>query len=330
MAESSPFSWKVLRLVFPIPESTESAGIQNLPLTVTIPEAPSTGAVESAPDPQTEASPVILFFSGFKLKAAYYSKYAQGLAAQGYAVVQYDTPFLKLPNDATEVAWLPGLLSWLQAQTQDDSSPLHRRLDLARIGTAGHSRGGKLAALHIAGNSQISAAYLIDPVDNTSQTPESAEYPSACKALQGIDKPAAITGAGIGGPCNPEGSNSPVFFGAVNPGSWYMTVLGAGHASFFKAPWLIQKAADFLCHRGKESHEATVSLAIAPMLAWFGRHLKRSGDERQAQDKFFEWIKREEQAGRVSFQDVTGAKSLNANFLSRQGLNSMPYAPPGR
>lgn len=46
-----------------------------------------------------------------------------------------------------------------------------------------------------------------------------------------------------------------MFFNAVMSGSWYMKVLEAGHASFFKAPWLIQKAADLLCHRGRESHE---------------------------------------------------------------------------
>lgn len=49
-----------------------------------------------------------------------------------------------------QVAFLDGLLEKLQGDTRDESSPLYHQLDLARLGVAGHSRGGKLAALHFA------------------------------------------------------------------------------------------------------------------------------------------------------------------------------------
>jgi hypothetical protein len=46
-----------------------------------------------------------------------------------------------------------------------------RRADLDRLVVAGHSRGGKLAALHYSSGSvaglPIRSAFLIDPVDNT-------------------------------------------------------------------------------------------------------------------------------------------------------------------
>ena len=122
-----------------------------------------------------------------QLKASYYSLYAQQLASSGYAVVQYDTPLLKTPPDAVEVCslsnstilklvvstflhsftvvcsiltaacrpqlgFLPGLLDWLQDQTQDSTSPLQGQLDVKSLGTAGHSRGAKLAALHLTGS----------------------------------------------------------------------------------------------------------------------------------------------------------------------------------
>ena len=53
----------------------------------------------------------------------------------------------------------------------------------------------------------VQGAYLIDPVDNTKQTPESPSCPSAVKALAASGLAAAISGAGVLGRCNPEGSN---------------------------------------------------------------------------------------------------------------------------
>ena len=53
----------------------------------------------------------------------------------------------------------------------------------------------------------IRAAYLVDPVDNTKQSPESPEFPSAAKALAACGREVGITGAGLVGSCNPEGSN---------------------------------------------------------------------------------------------------------------------------
>ena len=44
-------------------------------------------------------------------------------------------------------------------------------------------------------------------MDNTTFTPESADYPSAVKALQRVQRPVGITGAGLIGRCNPGGSN---------------------------------------------------------------------------------------------------------------------------
>ncbi len=47
----------------------------------------------------------------------------------------------------------------------------------------------------------------MDPVDNTKRTPEGEDYPSGVKALKQLGKPVGISGAGIVGRCNPEGSN---------------------------------------------------------------------------------------------------------------------------
>ena len=49
-----------------------------------------------------------------------------------------------------QAQFLGPLLDWLAAQNNDSSSPAHGMLDLKSVAVAGHSRGGKIAALHYA------------------------------------------------------------------------------------------------------------------------------------------------------------------------------------
>jgi predicted dienelactone hydrolase len=58
---------------------------------------------------------------------------------------------LLLLSSYVQLSALPQLLQWLSAQNDDSSNELlHSRLDMARVAVAGHSRGGKLAALQFA------------------------------------------------------------------------------------------------------------------------------------------------------------------------------------
>ena len=59
----------------------------------------------------------------------------------------------------------------------------------------------------------------MDPVDNTKYSPEGEGYPSGVKALKLLGKPVGISGAGIVGRCNPEGSNYQVPCAALLDGS---------------------------------------------------------------------------------------------------------------
>ncbi len=61
------------------------------------------------------------------------------------------------------------------------------------------------------GQSSVKAAFLVDPVDNTRETPESVDYPSAAKALKSANRPVGIAGASVITGCNPAGSNWEVF-----------------------------------------------------------------------------------------------------------------------
>ena len=49
------------------------------------------------------------------------------------------------------------------------------------------------------------------------------------------------------------------FFGAASRGSWLITLPQAGHQQFLKAPWLLDRAFDILCGRGKDSRKVCSS-----------------------------------------------------------------------
>ncbi|KAA6429379.1 MAG: hypothetical protein FRX49_00773, partial [Trebouxia sp. A1-2] len=248
--------------------ANETQAQRKLSITVTLPAhgTDSTSWQISRSPPY----PVIFFFNGFLLKPAYYSAYASRLATWGYAVVQYDTGRWPILKDRQELPIFQQLIDWLSTQ-----SGLKEAIDLGHIGVAGHSRGAKLAALHFAsGQSSVKAAFLVDPVDNTRETPESVDYPSAAKALKLANRPVGIAGASVITGCNPVGSNWEHFWPNVGDGSWLLEVNGASHNTFLRASWLMEKALDLLCKRGPTSHEDTIGLTMPAMTAWIDKELR--------------------------------------------------------
>ena len=151
------------RRTYELPEADRGAtGLASLPFTLTLPGRHAEGPW-----------PLVLLYSGFKarlgrdrtargrcsgaearplpqMKASFYAAYADALAGHGYAVAQYDLPLLKYLQDSTEVALVPGILRWL-GESPAPGGPFSARLDMSRVGVAGHSRGGKLATLALAG-----------------------------------------------------------------------------------------------------------------------------------------------------------------------------------
>jgi len=58
---------------------------------------------------------------------------------------------LLLHSLAVQAGFLVHFLAKMKAAVSDPSSALYGKLDLTNLGAAGHSRGGKIAALHYAG-----------------------------------------------------------------------------------------------------------------------------------------------------------------------------------
>jgi pimeloyl-ACP methyl ester carboxylesterase len=112
-------------------------------------------------------------------------------------------------HPAPQLAAFPAFLDWLSKL--DISLIKNRKLDMENLAVAGHSRGGKLAALmyayaaaHKPGfDNRIKTAYLLDPVDLLE--------PSAADALGNLPKSdlvkLGITGVGITTGFNPRSVN---------------------------------------------------------------------------------------------------------------------------
>ncbi|KAG2454838.1 hypothetical protein HYH02_000670 [Chlamydomonas schloesseri] len=223
------------------------------------------------PTSGTVEYPVVVMFNGFQAKASWYRGIVDHVSSWGYTVIQYtNTGLFPIVVDRVELTYLEPLLTWLKGQSGDTRSPLYGRADVSRLGTMGHSRGGKLAALQCAGRSNVSGCVLFDPVDGSPMTPESADYPSATKALSAAGRAAGLVGAAITGSCNPVGQNYPKFWGALAPGSWQMVINQAGHMQFARTgnPFL-DWSLDQLCGRGTMMSSDVITYSAAFTVSWF-------------------------------------------------------------
>jgi len=235
------------------------------------------------------------------MRLSYYKDYADHMASWGFLVVQYDTPFMSIITDKVELQFLDPLLDWLIEENNKWGGFVHDIVDLSRLGLAGHSRGGKLSALHLSENPRVKAAYLIDPVDSDNKyAPEGPDYPSATKALAGKNKKIGVVGSGRVGSCNPNGSNYVQFWNAGAQGSWLTIVDQCTHSQFINAPPMVEALFDMLCGRGKDSCREVIDVTRPGLVAWMDRAIgatRSTESDLEAKsllEEFFSWVERME------------------------------------
>lgn len=138
-----------------------------LPITITFPRRQEKQNDQRHQETKDSLLPVLFFFNGFKMRSSWYRDVVKRLSSWGYVVFQYDTPFLKLPSVAAELDVFPKLVLWLKNHfgKQNYSIIIDGKPDVDSIAVIGHSRGGKLAALAYARNTNlVKTAWLLDPV----------------------------------------------------------------------------------------------------------------------------------------------------------------------
>jgi hypothetical protein len=211
-------------------EATGERRLVRLPVIATIPQQVPPRALPPPP------WPVVVLLGGFQSRSSMYRPLARRLASHGYAVLQYTSPLLKIIPDSEELPFLSAACGWLKRRVEagdaKEDAPYAapvppNALDWKNAAIAGHSRGGKLAALHYArgfgrgagegaGGGEPSsssspssflprfkACFLIDPVDNTPYTPEGPLYPSAVRALRELGGLSAATATAAAPPAPP-------------------------------------------------------------------------------------------------------------------------------
>ena len=255
-----------------------------LQVTVFAPAAPapasssSNSSGDACPRPAA-GQPVLLLYPGFQLRARFYEAHARRLASYGWAVVMYDLAPLDLVGAGVQAGWARHVVVALAAAQSSGGGEdggggggvSGVRLDVSRLAAAGHSRGGKIAALHLAAESgpRFAAAYLIDPVDSDGGDDD----PSAVALLAGRGLRYGISAAGVAGPCNPP-ARTAGFWRAAGPGSWREALPNAGHAEFADlGGGFEQRALDLLCGRGGDSHADVAELTLPAAAAWLHREV---------------------------------------------------------
>lgn len=307
-SEKGPYSTESKTYRFQMGTFTGCSGRQcSVTLTITKPQVFPNGTYVTGRAPPF---PVVFFLNGFQMFSSYYKDYVDFLASWGYVLVQYDLPAFTITTDKIELRYLNPILDWLEDQGNGAASFVYQLVDMGRVAMAGHSRGGKLAALHIVQNPRIKSAYLIDPVDcDKKYAPESEDNPSAVKALTGADKKIGIVGSGIVGSCNPKGANYVQFWGAVGKGSWLTVVSSCTHSQFLRAPPLAQAMFNMLCGSGKTTNKKVIQATRPGLVAWMEDSLhvpKPDGTDSNHQtgsflDGFFRWVEQMEEKNVFSF-----------------------------
>ena len=195
----------------PLPFTTQTATLTNAGHSFTV-----TAYLPSSPG----THPVVSLSPGLLQTSAAYAVYGKRFASHGIAMLVRDDPgALTVTTDvASDIAytvatWMPGALG--------------ASVDAARVGLAGHSRGGKATLLAAEGalHGKVKAWFGLDPVD-------AAAFSGGAQARDGIAAigiPTAYLGASVSSSCSPAADNFEILFAAGPSPSVKLTGVGAGH-----------------------------------------------------------------------------------------------------
>jgi dienelactone hydrolase len=227
--------------------------------------------------------PVVILAHGFVLDPAQYYGYIKRLATFGYVAMTADY------NDTTksnirDADNLRGALDWALGATE-----LAGKVDAAKAGVMGHSRGGKAAVIAASRDARFKAVLGLDPVDAVSPLPPACspttECPDASSLMTALTIPSAFLGettdaTGALQACAPAADNYTTFYGSAPAKSVEVTLLGANHLSFLDDPKTCGvKCTIAGCKAETGAHAGLIDLAHAMTVSFFERNLR--GDTAQ-------------------------------------------------
>ena len=197
--------------------------------------------IDRPADPAGAPHPLILFSHGFQLAGDDYRSYAERWASHGFVVVAPTYDGLLSRNHAELAQDFVTVLDWVLAQNADPAADLFQAIDPARIGAAGHSRGGKQSFFGALLDPRVGAVFGFDPVDSGPPFGGNAQdFPSLTPERVGeLHIPTAVIGSERGPDglvaCAPGDNNWDDYYGALNSPSFAWLISGSGHMDFMDA-----------------------------------------------------------------------------------------------
>ena len=229
--------------------------------------------------------PVVVFHHGFQLGTELYASYGDHLASWGYLVVMPEMPggLIGGPNHVDLKEYLITVLDWLEGEAGATEGPLVGKIDLERIGLAGHSLGGKISLFVATEDDRPLAVFAIDPVDAAGGplpvAPE--DFPSVTPELMDlITVPTVYLGETTNGTCTglmcqacaPEGDNFHQYYTHAAGPALEIEVVGANHMSFLDNPNCGLTCS--VCPAGTDDPASTRQLTQRYMTAFFNVFLR--------------------------------------------------------
>jgi dienelactone hydrolase len=255
-------------------------------------KAGSTGVhcVVPTSGPHPAPYPIVLFAHGFQLDSARYYAYLERLGSFCYVACTVD--YSNLSGQDQDPVTMSKALDWAIAESQGTGA-LSGKVDAARAGSMGHSRGGKAAVNAAAQDDRFKAVLGLDPVNSC--PPLSSSCPDAIAKMPDLAIPSAFLGetldsqaSGLSQACAPAADNYQKFYAAAQSPSLEVTVAGANHMSFVAD--LSNCLACGFCKPATADHNAVLALSLSYAAAFFERRLRGNG----AYDEFLTGAKAQE------------------------------------
>ncbi len=211
--------------------------------------------------------PVVSLSPGLLQKAAAYAPFASRLASYGVMVLLRDDPGpLTVTTDvAADVEYAVG--TWLPTAYAG-------KVDLAHVGLAGHSRGGKttLLAAEQGLKGKVVAWFGLDPVDTTTVSGGK----QARDTLPQIGIPTVYLEAAVASSCSPAADGAETLFPLSPSPSVKIVGLGAGHTQLQDQASCTQ--CNLCAPAGKADPKIVLAYAVRYMTAFFARELLAATD----------------------------------------------------
>jgi predicted dienelactone hydrolase len=242
------------------------------------------------PDPRLFPRPLVVFTPGFSAEESGYERSARYLASHGFFVLgaNHDFNFVSAALCATQKDGFDRVSESL-SMVKDLSTTDNELKGFwnEKLGTLGHSYGGKLALWRALDDERVVAAAAWDPVAG-----DDGRRPGWCPAApDGFPRlkdlapeaslvPTVVFSAGMAGDCAPESDNAFSILRDLNGEIWHAALPGAAHQHFVDAAVDEDCYGCGLCPAGDEDPSDVLRLSRSVAVAHFKIHL--DGDERYA------------------------------------------------